>query len=71
MTEQEWFEFEKRDHDAYIKAVKAFIYDESNIGNCVECPYNREEHSAIDSRLPCGQYHCWIRLHNQGDWDEM
>lgn len=40
--------------------IVAWLYDEKNVYNCAECPYEME-HPAYDA-LPCGQYNCWVTL---------
>lgn len=43
------------------KAYIAFMYDESNIMNCDECPENLNR---LGQRgYPCGQQNCWVAVH--------
>lgn len=42
-----------------IEDYKEFMYNPENSHNCSECP----ENEGMDSRLPCGQQHCWVDCH--------
>lgn len=46
----------------YATEYKKFMYDESNIMNCQNCPENNNFDSWQD-KLPCGQWHCWVEQH--------
>jgi hypothetical protein len=48
----------QKEREAYIR----FMYDESNIGNCSQCPENRDD-DGWQNRLPCGQQNCWVECH--------
>ena len=41
-----------------------FLTNPDNCYNCQECPQNMGA-SDWQSRLPCGQWHCWVVLHTQ------
>lgn len=41
---------------------RRFINNPENLYNCANCPENRNE-GGWQSRLPCGQWHCWVDLH--------
>lgn len=49
-----------------VEAYKAFMYDKGNVHNCANCPENRMENRS-NNQLPCGQYHCWVELHQKGE----
>jgi len=46
------------------RAYTDWMCDPENEFNCSQCPENRRE---LFSRLPCGQQHCWVTLHTQGE----
>ena len=47
------------------KKVIEFLYDEKNIQECENCPYNDGfDSSASGNRFPCGQYRCWVEIHS-------
>lgn len=47
-----------------IQKYLDFLYDEKNIGQCKNCPENKEFSRGDDGNvLPCGQYHCWMSVH--------
>lgn len=49
-----------------IKEVKAFLMDPNNSYKCYGCPYNDGFEAGPNGNiLPCGQYHCWVDLHNK------
>jgi len=50
----------EQERDEYLR----FVTDPENEFNCSQCPENRRE---LFSRLPCGQQHCWVTLHTQGE----
>ena len=50
----------------YIRVMN----NESNIGNCSECPENNNFSSWPGTKLPCGQFHCWVELHCKSEEDE-
>ena len=37
-----------------------FLYNEENIHNCDECPYNEDMENYS---YPCGQQSCWVQVH--------
>lgn len=46
----------------YIK----FLHDAGNSHACGSCPANQDMTSPLyEDRLPCGQYHCWVDMHQQ------
>lgn len=52
--------------EEYIK----FMYNPENINNCSECPENQNSSSWLGNKLPCGQFHCWVKLHCKNEEDE-
>ena len=50
-----------------IKDYTKFMYNPENIGNCTECPENRDiEQGGSYICGPCGQQNCWVRVHIEG-----
>ena len=49
-----------------LDAYKAFMYDPKNSHNCKECTMNEGFSAWPESRLPCGQFHCWVDVHGKG-----
>ena len=45
-----------------IEEYKEYMTSPCNIGKCENCPENREMKDLSRDVLPCGQYHCEIRL---------
>lgn len=41
---------------------RRFLYDADNIQNCENCPHNIEC-DGWQGRYPCGQWNCWVALH--------
>lgn len=39
------------------------IFDEANIYNCKECPFNEGYDSWPGTTLPCGQQNCWCDIY--------
>ena len=39
-----------------------FMNEEENIHNCAECPANNGCDEWPGTRLPCGQFHCWVAV---------
>ena len=46
-----------------IKKYIDFMNNECNVMNCKSCPANEGMADNDRLRLPCGQYHCWVKLH--------
>lgn len=50
----------------YIEEYTAFMYNPENIGNCDECPENRDMVQGSGYICgPCGQQNCWVTCHCQ------
>lgn len=47
----------------YNQAYRAFMYDPENSHNCAECPENEDFSDWPGTRLPCGQFRCWVDCH--------
>ena len=43
-----------------------FMYDKNNVYNCEHCPEYKdpEQYVVGHDQLPCGQYKCWVEIHN-------
>lgn len=51
-----------------LEEYREFMNDSSNILKCHTCPENRDFKSPMcESKLPCGQYHCWVALTTKGE----
>lgn len=50
------------DDPRYREKYIDFMYNPENIGHCDKCPENRG-FSDWQGCLPCGQQHCWVRVH--------
>ena len=48
-----------------FEAARRFLCNPANSHNCEECPENRDFSSWPGTRLPCGQFHCWVDLTNK------
>lgn len=64
MNKQEWEKLHDDSRSEYRKRYLDFMYDINNIGRCQNCPENIGYQPI--GKLPCGQYHCWVRLHCEG-----
>ena len=53
MTEQE------------VDAYKEFMADSRNEDRCEGCPANDGFFDNWQGRRPCGQYGCWVIMHNR------
>ena len=49
-----------------IEDYKLFMNDIKNAYCCGFCPENKEEELGSSSKLPCGQYNCWVNCHCNG-----
>ena len=49
-----------------LERYRHFMCSPANIGNCAECPENRDCSNWGGNR-PCGQQHCWVALHCKDD----
>lgn len=49
--------------DKEIEDYKLFMNDIKNAYCCGFCPENKEEELGSSSKLPCGQYNCWVNCH--------
>ena len=47
------------------REYKEFMFNEENSMNCENCPENHGFSAWPENRLPCGQFHCWVDLHNK------
>lgn len=49
-----------KEYNEYVN----FMNDANNSHNCAQCPENAGFDAWPGNRLPCGQFHCWVDLHN-------
>ena len=49
---------------------KRFMFDSKNIHNCSECPENEGYAAWPETKLPCGQFCCWIEIYTADPIDE-
>ena len=56
----------KYNDNEYVK----FMNDKNNEHNCAQCPENAGFDAWPGNRLPCGQFHCWVDLHNCDDEED-
>lgn len=47
-----------------FEEVREFLFNPNNVHNCEHCPYN-DGFDNWQDRLPCGQWHCWVSLHQE------
>lgn len=45
-----------------IRNYKKFMANIDNSHRCNNCPANEGKEGDV---LPCGQYHCWVDVHNE------
>ena len=45
--------------------TRRWLCDPDNSCNCDECPMNEEFSSWPGTRLPCGQFQCWVDVNNK------
>ena len=45
-----------------LDEYRKYMTSSCNIGKCENCPENRDMRNVSQNILPCGQYHCEIRL---------
>lgn len=51
--------------------AREFLTNEKNVMNCKECPMNEEFAPGPNHNvLKCGQYHCWVSLHVDGEEED-
>ena len=58
MYTKEFTEYRRFENDPQVVAYKKFMYNESNIYNCLECPENK-----TGEYRGCGQQNCWVYCH--------
>lgn len=44
--------------------IQEFFYNIGNEYNCNNCPFAGIVENLSVNQLPCGQYHCWVTIHN-------
>lgn len=48
-----------------INEYRKFMADPSNAMKCDGCPANEGFSDWPETRLPCGQFNCWVTMHQQ------
>lgn len=65
MLTSKWEALRKTDPVGYLRKYREFMYSMGNSHDCENCPENREMDNGW--QLPCGQFHCWVDVHNWRD----
>ena len=52
-----------------MEDVRSWLCNPENAFHCEGCPENQDFSSWPGTRLPCGQFHCWVSI-NTADDDE-
>lgn len=47
-----------------LKQYREFMTTPSNSHKCENCPANEGRKHTTERVLPCGQYQCWVDVHN-------
>ena len=48
-----------------LNQYKEFMETPCNSYNCKNCPANEGRNHSIEQVLPCGQFNCWVDIHNK------
>lgn len=65
MSPEAWEKLRKENPAAWLRLYREFMYAANNSHHCEGCPENREMEDC--GRLPCGQFNCWVNIHNSRD----
>lgn len=63
MNPEAWEKLRKENPATWLRLYREFMYTANNSHRCEKCPENREMENG--GRLPCGQYNCWVNVHNR------
>lgn len=58
---KKWNEMTESEKTEFNNAIRRWLADPENSGNCEECPYN-EHSNGWQGQYPCGQFHCWVDI---------
>lgn len=64
MNPEAWEKLRKENPGEWWRLYMDFINNPKNSHRCEECPENMEFERQWN-RSPCGQYHCWVDIHNR------
>lgn len=63
MSPEAWEKLRKESSATWLRLYQKFMDTADNSHRCECCPENRKMEDG--GRLPCGQYHCWVDIHNK------
>jgi hypothetical protein len=63
MTNKEYWESLWTNPHEHVTKYREFMHNRGNMYKCTECPHEGDGYSGPGIVGPCGQQHCWVKVH--------